>query len=77
VVSNGAKQAIWQALLATCAEGDEVGSMHAEDDEGRALQFTRCIRQLGSLSGSQGHKIILMLQNTRCCTMQSYNFSAE
>lgn len=24
VVSNGAKQAIWQALLATCAEGDEV-----------------------------------------------------
>ena len=24
VVSNGAKQAIWQALLATCTEGDEV-----------------------------------------------------
>lgn len=24
VVSNGAKQSIWQALLATCAEGDEV-----------------------------------------------------
>lgn len=24
VVSNGAKQAIWQALLATCSEGDEV-----------------------------------------------------
>ena len=24
VVSNGAKQAIWQALLATCCEGDEV-----------------------------------------------------
>lgn len=25
VVSNGAKQCIWQALLATCSEGDEVG----------------------------------------------------
>lgn len=24
VVSNGAKQSIWQALLATCSEGDEV-----------------------------------------------------
>lgn len=24
VVSNGAKQAIWQALLATCSPGDEV-----------------------------------------------------
>ena len=24
VVSNGAKQSIWQALLATCTEGDEV-----------------------------------------------------
>jgi histidinol-phosphate/aromatic aminotransferase/cobyric acid decarboxylase-like protein len=24
VVSNGAKQAIWQAILATCSEGDEV-----------------------------------------------------
>ena len=24
VISNGAKQAIWQALLATCSEGDEV-----------------------------------------------------
>ena len=25
VVSNGAKQAIWQALLAVCSPGDEVG----------------------------------------------------
>ena len=24
VVSNGAKQSVWQALLATCSEGDEV-----------------------------------------------------
>jgi aspartate/glutamate/aspartate-prephenate aminotransferase len=24
VVSNGAKQAIWQALLATCSPGDDV-----------------------------------------------------
>ena len=32
VVSNGAKQAIWQALLATCAEGDEVGPLSTYDD---------------------------------------------
>lgn len=24
VLSNGAKQSVWQALLATCSEGDEV-----------------------------------------------------
>jgi bifunctional aspartate aminotransferase and glutamate/aspartate-prephenate aminotransferase len=26
VVTNGAKQAIWQAVLATCSPGDEVSS---------------------------------------------------
>lgn len=27
IVSNGAKQSIWQAVLAVCLEGDEVSSM--------------------------------------------------
>ncbi len=37
VVSNGAKQAIWQALLAVCSAGDEVGGvgwLMREDVEG-------------------------------------------
>ncbi len=29
VVSNGAKQSIWQAVLATCSPGDEVGDVQA------------------------------------------------
>lgn len=28
VVSNGAKQAIWQGLLAACSPGDEVCAQH-------------------------------------------------
>lgn len=31
VVSNGAKQAIWQALLAVCQPGDEVGAAAGRD----------------------------------------------
>lgn len=30
VLSNGAKQSVWQALLATCSEGDEVGAHHCD-----------------------------------------------
>jgi Aminotransferase class I and II len=50
VVSNGAKQAIWQALLATCAEGDEVGSVYAEDDDVHALEFTEVHMSAGQLA---------------------------
>ena len=32
VVSNGAKQAIWQGLLATCSPGDEVTAQRAASD---------------------------------------------
>ncbi len=31
VVSNGAKQAIWQALLATCSAGDQVCHLRLRD----------------------------------------------
>jgi Aminotransferase class I and II len=37
VVSNGAKQAIWQALLATCAEGDEVSCKRAGNSLSQTL----------------------------------------
>ncbi len=39
VVSNGAKQSIWQALLATCSEGDEV-----------SLTFKRLVSLTGNSS---------------------------
>lgn len=41
VVSNGAKQAIWQALLATCAEGDEVRSSHGSCISGCTSGWTK------------------------------------
>lgn len=49
VVSNGAKQAIWQALLATCAEGDEVCTIDGRR-HGRQILLIACTSQSHTFS---------------------------
>ena len=67
VVSNGAKQAIWQALLATCAEGDEVGplSTYDDNDESHETQSEGAGVSWAVFKGTQAQKCSLMPLATR------------